>query len=254
MANACSATRTGSSDDSRSIGSSQTAAPSRHLLGAALEAVIVAAFTLLSAGADLFAQTVLTSMPVQSFWPALKPSVELDPPPLASVAGGGFDVASASLTGLALDARIWLAAAHLFQGTMVVAIGIAIAALASRLLRGDPFGRVLSRTAFGTATAIGVGGILWQVCTGIGRLLVSAQVLTVTGWSIDDRDVVGDNMSEIGWPLPAQGFTVDFWPIGAALAIVAIGIAFRYGETLQADAERLQRRNLQLRSDTDGLV
>jgi hypothetical protein len=198
-------------------------------------------------------------MPVRSFWPALKTSVQLDPAPVARLAGGGFEVANASLTGLALDARIWLAAAQLFQGTMVVAIGIAVAVLASRLLRGDPFGRILSRTAFGTATAIGVGGILWQVCSGIGGLLISAQVLTVTGWGIDDRDLAGNtlggnNVSEIGWPLPAQGFSLDFWPIGAALAIVAIGIAFRYGETLQADAERLKRRNLQLRRDTDGLV
>ena len=36
--------------------------------------------------------------------------------------------------------------------------------------------------------------------------------------------------------------------------VVAIGIAFRYGETLQADAERITRRNLQLRRDTDGLI
>jgi hypothetical protein len=174
----------------------------------------------LSAGVDPFAPTVVTSMPERSFW---------------------------------------LAAAQLCQGTMVVAIGISIAVLASRLLRGDPFGRVLSRTAFSTADAIGIGGILWQLCSGIGGQLVSAQVLGVSGWKINDRDLAsnnlaGNNVSEIGWPFPADGFNLDLWPIGAALAIVAIGIAFRYGETLQSDAERLTRRNLQLRRDTDGLI
>ena len=213
----------------------------------------------MSAGVDLFAPTVVTSMPVRSFWPALKPSVQLDPAPLARLTGGGFDVANASLTGLTLDARIWLAAAQLCQGTMVVAIGISIAVLASRLIRGDPFGRVLSSTAFATAAAIGVGGILWQLCSGIGGQLVSAQMLTVSGWQINDRDLAsnnfaGNNVSEIGLPFPAEGFKVDLWPIGAALAIVAIGIAVRYGETLQSDAERLTHRNLQLRRDTDGLI
>ena len=142
---------------------------------------------------------------------------------------------------------------------MVIAIGISIAVLASRLLRGDLFGRVLSRTAFSTTAAIGVGGILWQLCSGIGGQLGSAQMFTVSGWQLNDRDLAsnnlaGNNVSEIGWPFPADGFNVDLWPIGAALAIVAIGIAFRYGETLQADAERITPRNLQLRRDTDGLI
>ena len=221
---------------------------------AALEAVVVAVFTLLSAGVDLFAPAVMVAMPVRSFWPALKPSVQLDPAPPAQVTGGGFDVANVSLTGLGLDARIWLAAAELFQGTMVVAIGVSIAVLAARLVRGNPFGRVLSNTAFGTATAIGIGGILWQVCSGVGGLLVSTQVLRVTGWSIDDRDLVGDNLNEIGWPFPAEGFSIDFWPIGAALAIVAVGIAFRYGETIQADAKQLRQQTRALKRDTEGLV
>ena len=221
---------------------------------AALEAAVAAVFTLLSAGVGLFAPSVVVAMPVQSFWPALKPSVQLDPAPLARVTGGGFDVANVSLTGLGLDARIWLAAAELFQGTMVVAIGVSIAVLAARLVRGNPFGRVLSNTAFGTATAIGISGILWQVCSSVGGLLVSAQVLRVTGWSIDDRDLVSDSLNEIGWPFPAEGFSIDFWPIGAALAIVAIGIAFRYGETLQADAKRLQQQKRALQRDAEGLV
>ena len=94
---------------------------------------------------------------------------------------------------------------------------------------------------------------------GIGGQLGSAQMFTVSGWQLNDRDLAsnnlaGNNVSEIGWPFPADGFNVDLWPIGAALAIVAIGIAFRYGETLQADAERITRRNLQLRRDTDGLI
>ncbi|MHC5797791.1 hypothetical protein ACVXZ4_16705 [Lacisediminihabitans sp. FW035] len=221
---------------------------------AVIEAVVGTVFTLLAAGFDLLAPTVETAMPVQVFWPALTPSVKLDPAPVVQVAGGGFEVADVSLTGLGLDARIWLAAAELFQGTMVVAIGVAVAVLAARLLRGDPFGRVLSKTAFGTAAAIGVGGILWQVCSGIGGLIVSATALTVTGWTIDDKYVVPGSGNEIGWPLPAQGLSIDFWPLGAALAIVAIGIAFRYGETLQADAARLRQQKLALQRDTEGLI
>lgn len=58
----------------------------------------------------------------------------------------------------------------------------------------------------------------------------------------------------IGWPLSAQGLSKDFWPIGTALAIVAIGIAFRYGATLQADTERLQQQNRALQRDTEGLA
>ncbi|HEY8912758.1 hypothetical protein [Lacisediminihabitans sp.] len=221
---------------------------------AALETVAAAALTLLAAGADLLAPVVNLQLPVASFWPQLKPSVRLDPAPVASIASGGFRQADVGVSGLGLDARLWLAGGHLFLGAVAVSVGIAIAVLCARLLRGNPFGPALSKTAFRAAGVVAVAGIASQVCAGVGGMAASAQALAVTGWGIDDRDVIGGNLRDIGWPLPSEGFTVDSWPVAFAIAIVAVAVAFRFGERLQAQSERLLQEKLKLQHDTEGLV
>ena len=214
---------------------------------ASFQVVAASVLALSAAGSDLLADVVSVHLPSQSFWPALKPSVALDPAPVAMVVSGGFSSADVMVRGLGFDARIWLAIGNLAHGVIPVSIGICIALLAQRLLRGDPFDRRMSRAAFATASFVGAGGLIWQLCSGIGESLASAQVLAVTGWSIDDSDVVGDDLSAIGWPLPSVDVLVDSWPIAAALAIAAVGVAIRYGETVTADRAALRR-------ETEGLV
>ena len=214
---------------------------------ASFQAVAASVVALSITGSDLLADVVSVHLPVQSFWPMLKPSVALDPAPVAMVVSGGFSSADVMVGGLGFDARIWLALGDLAHGVIPVSVGICIALLAQRLLRGDPFDRRMSRAVFATASFVGVGGLIWQLCSGIGESIASAQVLAVTGWTIDESEVVGDNLSAIGWPLPSVAGLVDSWPIAAALAIAAVGVAIRYGETVTADRAALKR-------ETEGLV
>ena len=210
-------------------------------------AIAASVLALSTTGSDLLADVVSVHLPVQSFWPALEPSVTLSPAPVAMVVGGGFSSGDVMVRGLGFDARIWLAMGDLARGVIPVSISICLALLAQRLLRGDPFDRQMSRAAFATASFVGVGGLIWQLCSGTGESIASAQVLAVTGWTINDSDVLGDDLSAVGWPLPSVGGLIDSWPIAAALAIAAVGVAFRYGETVTADRAALKR-------ETEGLV
>lgn len=214
---------------------------------ASFQAVAASVVALSITGSDLLADVVSVHLPVQSFWPMLKPSVALDPAPVAMVVSGGFSSADVVVRGLAFDARIWLALGDLAHGVIPVSVSICIALLAQRLLRGDPFDRRMSRAVFATASFVGAGGLIWQLCSGVGGSIASAQVLAVTGWTIDDSEVVGDDLSAIGWPLPSVAVLVDSWPLAAALAIAAVGVAIRYGETVTADRAALKR-------ETEGLV
>lgn len=197
--------------------------------------------------------SVEVAMPVATFWPSLKPSVVIEQGPTASVAGGGFDNATVSVKGLDFAARAWLAGGDALIGATFLAIAIVIAMLCFELLGGKPFGGILPRIMSIAATAILIGGLGWQVCYAIGGNMASQQVLTVTGWSIADKDVAA-GVSETGWPAPTQDFTVSLWPVLIALALAAVGIAFRYGGQVQRDRERAQLVAERLRRDTEGLV
>ncbi|TXN30371.1 hypothetical protein [Lacisediminihabitans profunda] len=53
------------------------------------------------------------------------------------------------------------------------------------------------------------------------------------------------------WPILG---VMDGTPLGIGIAIVAVAVAFRHGERLQARSERLLRDKLKLQRDTEGLV
>lgn len=125
--------------------------------GAVLYALATAVGTLVIVAQAIWAQTVAVALPVSTFWPTAGSSVTINGP-TASVVGGGFSSADLFLSGLHLDARLWLAAGHLVQGAVFVALGAAVAVLCSRLLRGDPFGPVLVALALvATAAAFRYG-------------------------------------------------------------------------------------------------
>jgi hypothetical protein len=131
-----------------------------------------------------------------------------------------------------------LAGGHGLQGVTMALIAGTIAVLCSRLLAGSPFRPVLSRSTTIAAVAIAAGGLAWQVCFELAGTRASAQVLTVTGWRAEES-VMADPATDIGWPDPSFGFTLDFWPILLGLALAALAAAFRHGERLQRDVEGL---------------
>lgn len=216
-------------------------------VGGIIYAALAAIGTLVAISRALASSTTQLSMPVKPFWPELLPSVRITDGPTAEVVGGGFEWAEVAVTGLTLDVKLLLASGHLLQGATQVIIGIAIAVLGSRVLRGSPFGPTLSRSVSITAIAIAVGGLGWQLCFGLGGIAASTQVLTVTSWQSDSRFVPGGDTRRTGLPEPWGGFDIAFWPLLLAVALVSVAAAFRYGERLQSDTERLRR-------DTEGLV
>ncbi len=206
--------------------------------GAIAFAVLTAIGTTVAVIQTLVAEHVAVSLPVSTFWPNLHPTVEITDGPTAEVVGGGFEVAEVTIAGLSTDARLLLAGGHALQGLTFVIIGVMVAILCHRLLAGDPFRRMLSRAMTVSAVSIAIGGLAWQVLFQLGGLAASTQVLLVTGWNAGDV-VMQDPDIGIGWPEPYMGFTLEFWPLFLALPLVAVAIAFRYGERLQRDTEGL---------------
>jgi hypothetical protein len=194
--------------------------------------------TLFGVFQSLLTETVQLSMPVREFWPELRPTVEILDGPTASVLYGGFQRAEVAVSGLDLPARLLLAGGHLLQGVTMTIIAVAVAVLCTRLLAGSPFRPVLSRSVMVAAVAVAAGGILWQLCFQLAGVLASAQVLTVTAWTADEA-VMADPGTDIGWPEPSFGFTLEFWPLMLGLALAALAAAFRHGERLQRDTEGL---------------
>lgn len=194
----------------------------------------------------LISDSVAVALPVASFWPGAYPWVTITDGPTAQVTGGGFSIADVTVDGLDLNARLWLAAGHAAQGLTFIVVAIVIAILCNRLLGGNPFRPFLTRAVTGAAAAIGIGGIAWQVFFQIGGNAASQQVLAVTGWNSKQIGFEGYtpdsstfDATATGLPAPGMGFTVEFWPIFLALALLAVAAAFRYSASLQRDTQGL---------------
>jgi hypothetical protein len=217
------------------------------LWGAVVYAAATAIGTLYVLGQLLLSTTINVQLPVETFWPELTKSVKLDPVPVAKVVSGGFTQANVMMSGVGVDAKLWLAAGHLLEGATYLAISVAIAILCSRLLKGDPFGPILTRTITRAGAAILIGGLGWQVCYSVGGWKASIAALQITGSEMSTKFVDNLHPDNLGWPHPGGNVEVGFWPIWIALALFAIAAIFRYGE-------KLQRDNAALKRDTTGLV
>lgn len=215
--------------------------------------------TIISTVATIVNDSVVVALPVREFWPGAYPWITFDPAPTASVVSGGFSTADVMVTGLGMDARLWLAAGSLVQGVTVVVIAVVIALLCHRLLGGRPFRPLLARATTWAAVAITAGGIAWQILFDIGRSMASEQVLGVSGYSgqvasTAIADYVFTVFPDSGLPEPTLAATLEFWPLFIGLALAAVAAAFRYSERLQNDTERLQLDKKKLQKDTEGLV
>lgn len=202
--------------------------------GSLIYGALVAVATAVALAGTLFSDVVQVSVPTYPFWPTLPDGVAVDFEGDASIAGGGFTKAELSLAGLSLGARAMLAAGGLIQGLVHLAVTVSVYLLARRLLQGDPFRPVLSRTVNGAAVALAVGGVLWQVFLGIGESMAAREALEIVGWTYDESLGIDDPASLLPRPTIFSVF-VDFWPILTGIALAAVAAAFRYAERLQRD-------------------
>jgi hypothetical protein len=184
--------------------------------------------------------TVQVAMPVETFWPQLPKGTQLDGVS-AHVVGGGFSTATVDLTGLDVAARVWLALDSVLQAATGVVIAIAIVLLCTSILRNNPFQRAVQRSIVMSAITVIIGGLAWQISGAIGGGLASEQTLRSTGFSIpNDVVTINDLTHIIGIPGPsAWGTSVNLWPVGVGLALLAIAAVFRRGILLQKDTEGL---------------
>ena len=201
--------------------------------GAVVYGVIVLILTVLAVGSQLLLDTVEVALPTETFWPVLPEGVEMTPGGDARIVGGGFTETLSSVSGLGMGARALLAAGTLVQGLTQLAVTAAVFLIAHRLLAGEPFRPVVRKAVLLAAAALIGGGILWQVCTGIGEFMAANEVLGAVGWSWDES--LGIDDPTVLMPEPRLGITIQFWPIFIGFALAAVAAAFRYGEALERD-------------------
>ncbi len=202
-------------------------------------AISSGAAALYGAITSLLDETVSLNLPVEQFWPSLPDAVRLEGV-TARVTGGGFTQAAVQVSGLAGEARAWLAAGYLLHGAMGVVVGVVVAMLCTSVIRQNPFRPVLVRGIDLSAAAIVAGGLGWQICTAAAGGLASAQVLGIPGWAVDTARVHWEDVTQIiGLPGVGRQWTVDFWPVWVGLALFAVSAVFRYGQRLQKNTEGL---------------
>jgi hypothetical protein len=205
-------------------------------------ATVTTLFTVIQ---DLVGNEVSVSTPVAQFFPKLNPTMRLDGL-TAKMTGGGYDHATFTLAGLHWDARLLLAGGTLLQGATAIVIALTLITLCSRVGAGRPFAGAVERAITFSGVAVLVGGITWQVCFQAGQFLAIDQAFQSTGgqWR---TNVKGLTSNSAAWPHAANSFSIDFWPIGIALALFALAAVFRYGAAVERDRANLKR-------DTEGLV
>ena len=142
------------------------------------------------------------------------------------VTGGGYTIATASITDLSAEARVWDVIAAVIRTTGFVVAAVVVI----RLCRGLRAGRGLmgSGRAFGalSVTAL-VGGFAWQIAYQLGGMAAARQVALYGVPEFAD------------WPQPAHTLMIDFWPVLPFLAFGAFAAALRHAERLQRDTEGL---------------
>lgn len=207
-------------------------------VGALVYGAVVLVATAVAVVGQLASDVVEVVLPTAPFWPWVPSEVEILPAEgAASIVGGGFTEALVSLEGLSMNARVLLALGSLAQGLTQLAVTAAVYVLAKRLLEGEPFQPVLSRTVMVAAVAMVIGGLLWQVCFSLGESMAAREALTIEGWSYPDA--LGLEDPTLLLPQPTLGLTIEFWPIFTGMALAAVAAAFRHGERLQRDTSGL---------------
>lgn len=215
----------------------RTARATRFIALVVAGASVLGAFTAISSIAS--GGPITVRIPVMQFWPALPETVDIQTP-LAKVQDGGFTQADVSVSGLDQAAGLWMAGAAVAQMAVVVVACWVIARMCTALMKGTFFAPQLVRGIRQVATVVLVGGLGWQLCQNIGGSLAAQQVLGAMAWGISAETIEWmDIHNIIGLPSLTNEWHLNFWPIGAFLALIVLAELFRHGSKVQKDAAGL---------------
>lgn len=172
-------------------------------------------------------ETVITNLSAHVDWPGQLSCGEPVTHQGATLTCASINEVTATITGLGFAPRAMLGLGQVLGLILLVVPGVALAVICVQMLRRAPFSPVVGRTLFASAIVVLICGLSAEVVSGIGRGLAAAEVLPP--YSSDSLSV------------SAGGFLLNLplWPIGAALALTALGAVFRHGAVLQRDTERL---------------
>lgn len=203
-----------------------TAAVARMWIALVGVGIVIAVWRWLSAG-----DTWIEALPVSMPWPTTLPceaGTWTESFTTATLVCAHVDSVDATIVSLSLGAKLLLATGEVLSLIVVALPAVVVSVICGQAHKGAPFTRLVSRWLFIAAIVILVAGLGSEIATSAGRALAAAEVLPApTG--------PGDS------GVTSQYFrlTVPVWPIGAALALSALGVVFRHGAVLQRETEGL---------------
>ncbi|GAA5033752.1 hypothetical protein GCM10025738_17400 [Microbacterium fluvii] len=173
--------------------------------------------------------TWIPELPVTMAWPTALPCEQPVPPESVgtTLECASVQVVDATIANLPVATRAVLALGDLLSLALAAMPAVAVAVICHQALKGLPFGRAAGRMLMLTAVVVLVAGMGTELATSIGRSLAAGAVLPGPE---SGADVTTTGIFRL---------TVPLWPIGAALALAALGTVFRHGAVLQRETEGL---------------
>jgi hypothetical protein len=178
-------------------------------------AIVIAAASLLAGIAATVMRAADLGLPFELLTSVAR---ELDDP---RVVWAEYSETQLVTTGIGGWGRALLAIGLAISTVMVVTTAAASAYFLRRLAAGEPFDRRFSRLAYFVGGVLALGGIVAGAATGIGSMVTAAELNETTPHAF------------------GVGFTFDWTPVLAGLAVMALGFVFRAGARLQRDTEGL---------------
>lgn len=205
-----------------------TAAVARVWLMACAIGVVFTIWRWLSGG-----DTWVPDLPVSLPWPEPLPCEQGIPsqPSDTTLMCAHVGTADATIAELGVGAKLLLELGEILGIVLAASPALLLVVVCAQALKGTPFSRTVGRWMIIVAVLVLVAGLGAELASSIGRSIAAAEVLPPAGAE----------------PVPEPGVTttgiyrveVSLWPVGAALALGALGAVFRRGAVLQRETEGL---------------
>ena len=174
--------------------------------------------------------TWVADLPVALPWPEPLPCAQAVPPAsptTTTLVCAHVGTADATIAALGLGTKLLLALGEILAIAVAASPAILLVVVCGQALKGAPFSRTVGRWLLIVAVLVLVAGLGAELATSVGRSIAATDVLPPPG---SDAVVTTTGIYRLD---------VSLWPIGAALALGALGAVFRRGEVLQRETEGL---------------